>query len=324
MRWLRRILVFLALWRLLGPVIPPRWRAKQEHPWRIEARTVFVDDREMSVREVGPAHYPAIVMIHGLAGSSMAEWYKVAPILAEGFRILMIDHRSHGLSLPERGRFEIEDEADDVAAIIRKFELDAVGVVGYSMGGAIAQALAYRHPELVTRLALVATMSHHPPLWKLARALGTVLARGWERLTGTGTPEVRAGYLLAVGAVRPEHGRWLWEETHRRDPDAGAAASFALLRFDSRPHLGRIRVPTLVVIPTRDQLVPVGWQHDLASRIMTATSLEIDGGRHELPWSHAIELAGALGRFFAQKASDGLAGEVAPGQEADPDDGEDQ
>ena len=324
MRWLRRLLVFLVLWRLVGPVIPPRWRTKQEHPWRIEARTVFVEDRELSVREVGPAHHPAIVMIHGLAGSSMAEWYKVAPILAERFRILMIDHRSHGLSVPERGRFEIEEEADEVAAIIERFGLGPVGVVGYSMGGAIAQALAYRHPELVSRLALVGTMSHHPPLWRAARALGTVLARAWERLTGTGTPEVRAGYLLAVGAVEPEHARWLWEETHRRDPEAGAAASFALLRFDSRPHLHRIGVPTLVVIPARDQLVPPEWQRDLAGRIANATTLEMEGARHELPWSNASELAAELGEFFAPLALDGLVGEIAPGQETDPDDGEDQ
>lgn len=301
MKFFWRILLFLTLWRMFGPVIPPRWRAHQEHPWKIPARTVFAGDREMSVREVGPMEAPVIVLIHGLAGSSMAEWYKVAPLLSDRFRVVMIDHRSHGLSVPERGRFEIQDEADDIAAVIDALDLEPVGIAGYSMGGAIAQAVAYRHPHLVKKLALVGAMAYHPTAWKVGRSLGTVITRGWERLTGTGTPEVRAGYLLAVGAVEPRHARWLWEETHRRDPDAGAAASLALFRFDGRPHLSRIAVPTLVVVPTRDQLVPPKWQRELATLIKDSQVEEIEGARHELPWSHAQQLAKLLGEFFAEQ-----------------------
>jgi 3-oxoadipate enol-lactonase len=300
MKFLWRLLIFVALWRMFGPVIPPRWRAQQEHPWKVPARTVFAGDREMSVREVGPIDAPVIVLIHGLAGSSMAEWYKVAPLLADRFRVVMIDHRSHGLSVPERGRFEIEDEADDVAAVVDALGLEPVGIAGYSMGGAIAQAVAYRHPYLVKRLALVGAMSHHPTGWKLARSIGAFITRAWERLTGTGTPEVRAGYLLAVGAVDPKHARWLWEETHRRDPEAGAAASLALFRFDGRPHLSRITAPTLVVIPAKDQLVPPKWQRELASLIKDSRVEELDDARHELPWSHAEQLAKLLGEFFAE------------------------
>ena len=298
-----RVLVFVALWRMFGPVIPPRWRAHQEHPWKVPARTVFAGDREMSVREVGPIDAPVIVLIHGLAGSSMAEWYKVAPLLADRFRVVMIDHRSHGLSVPERGRFEVEDEADDIAAVVGALDLEPVGIAGYSMGGAIAEAVAYRHPYLVKKLALVGAMAHHPTGWRLGRSLGAFVTRAWERLTGTGTPEVRAGYLLAVGAVEPKHARWLWEETHRRDPDAGAAASLALFRFDGRPHLSRITAPTLVVIPGNDQLVPPKWQRELASLIKDSRVEEVDGARHELPWSHAEELAKLLGEFFAETGS---------------------
>ncbi len=300
MKLFRRFLLFLAVWRLFGPVITPRWRPNQEHPWKVPARTVFAGDLEMSVREVGPLDAPVIVLIHGLAGSSMAEWYKVAPLLADRFRVVMIDHRSHGLSVSERGRFEIEDEADDIAAVLVALGLEPDGIVGYSMGGAIAQALAYRHPHLVKKLALVGAMAYHPTAWKLGRSLGTVVTRGWERLTGTGTPEVRAGYLLAVGAVEPKHARWLWEETHRRDPDAGAAASLALFRFDGRPHLDEIRARTLVVVPTKDQLVPPKWQREMASLIKDSKVEEIKGARHEVPWSHTEQLAKLLGEFFGE------------------------
>lgn len=298
MKWLRRGLVVALAWRLFGPVLPPRWRKPQEHPWRVPARTLFVGDREFAIREAGPLSGSPVVLVHGLAGSSMAEWYKVAPILAEEHRLIMVDHRSHGLTVADRGRFEIADEADDLADILRQLDVRPVTLVGYSMGGAIVQAATFRHPELVAHMVLVATMSHHPRWWKQARMAGTLIARAWERLTGTGTPEVRTGYLLAVGAVAPEHGRWLWEETHRRDPDAGAEASLALLRFDSRPWLDRISVPTLVVIPTRDQLVPVEWQNDLANRIRGAETFQIEGGHHEIPWTHADQLGRRIVDFL--------------------------
>ena len=302
MRWLRRSLWAAALWRLFGPVIPLPWPRPQKHPWRIPARTMFVGDRELSIREVGPLDGSPLVLIHGLAGSSMAEWYKVAPLLAERFWVLMIDHRSHGLSMAEKDRFEIADVADDIASILDQLEVGPVALVGYSMGGAIAQALAHRHPDLVGRLILVATLSHHPRGWRELRQLGALITRAWERATGTGTPDVRAGYLLASGAVAREHARWLWEETHRRDPDAGAEASRALLRFDSRPWLPTLEVPTLVVIPERDQLISSKWQREMARLIRRADTVEVAGGHHEIPWTHAQLLAQRIEKFLVAES----------------------
>ncbi|HUO46188.1 MAG TPA: alpha/beta hydrolase [Acidimicrobiia bacterium] len=304
MKLLRRLLIVVATWRLIGPPLRPRFIAHQEHPFRVPARTYFVGDLEFGVREQGPPDAPALVMIHGLAGSSLAEWYKVVPLLSDRHRVIMIDHRSHGFSHTDRGRFEIDDDADDVAAVMAQLHVDQAVVVGYSMGGTVAQSLAYRHPHLVSGLVLVGTMSHHPPAWRWARIVGVIITRGWERLTGTGTPEVRTIYLLATGAVDPKHAQWLWDETHRRDPDAGAAASLALFRFDSRSWLARVQQPVLVIIPTRDQLVPVSWQYELASGMANAEVREVIKGHHELPWSHPDVLAEAIDAFVKQHVGD--------------------
>lgn len=286
MRWLRWAGAGIALARLFGPTLAPPFRAGQVHPWRIPGRTVYVGDREFLVRQAGDPDAPAVLLIHGLAGSSLAEWYRVGPRLAERFRVILVDNRSHGLSPQTRDRFEVADEADEVAAVLDALDVGETTVVGYSLGGSIAQELAYRHPARVRRLILIATFSHHPPRHRYRRIVGLLLARAGERITGAGTPEVRSGYLLATKAVDPIHARWLWDETHRRDPDAGAAAAFAMLRFDSRDWIGRLKVPTTVVIPSRDQLIPAAWQYDLASRIKGVEVIEVAGGRHELPWTH--------------------------------------
>jgi pimeloyl-ACP methyl ester carboxylesterase len=239
-------------------------------------------------------------LVHGLGGSSLAEWYKIAPLLAGRFRVLMVDHRSHGLSAQSRDRFEVEDGADDLAAVMDVVGIPNAVLVGYSMGGALVQALAHRHPHRVSRMVLIGAFAFHPEAWRRARTIGIILTRAWERLTGLGTPEVRSRYLLTVGAVEGRHARWLWEETHRRDPDAGSAAGLALLRFDSREWVGRLVQPALVIIPTRDQLAPPSWQYDLAARLKDVRLIEIEGARHEVPWTHASRIVEEIGGFVQE------------------------
>lgn len=298
MKLIRRLLFIALIWRALGPVLAPGFKPPQEHPWRITGRTVFVGDREFLVREVGPAGGArTLLLIHGLAGSSAAEWYRMAPPLAEKYRVVMVDHRSHGLSALARDRLDVDEVADDIAGVMDSLGIARATVVGYSMGGAIAQSLAYRHPGRVEKLALIATFGFTPEPDRTLRIIGAVLARAWERLTGLGTPEVRSGYLLATGAVEQRHARWLWEETHRRDVDAGTQASLATFRFDSRPWIGKLEMETLVVIPTADQLVPPAWQYRLASELDGASVVELVGARHEAPWTHPERLVEELSAF---------------------------
>jgi pimeloyl-ACP methyl ester carboxylesterase len=257
-----------------------------------------VADREFLVREAGPADGTPVVLIHGLAGSSLGEWYRVAPVLAETHRVILIDHRSHGLSALSRGRYEIAEVADDVAGVLDQIGIARAHIVGYSLGATIAQAFAYSYPGRVDRLVLIGAFAHHPEPWRSLRSSGGVILRGLERIFGFGTADVRAGYLLATGAVEPEHGGWLWEETHRRDVDAGAQATLAMVRFDSRDWLGKLEAQTLVVIPLRDQLVPVSWQYELASMLKHPTVVELNGARHEVPWVHPERLVDEIEGFI--------------------------
>jgi pimeloyl-ACP methyl ester carboxylesterase len=297
MRLFRRLFYGFVLWRLFGPVLSPRFRSPQEHPWRHVGHTVFVGDQEFLVRDLGPDEAPALLLIHGLAGSSLAEWYRIGPALAGKYRVIMVDHRSHGLAPLARDRFDVDEIADDMAGVLDALGIGVVSVVGYSMGGTIAQSFAHRYPARVDRLVLIATFTHHPEPVRTLRVAGVVLARAWERLTGLGTPEVRSGYLLATGAVEQRHARWLWEETHRRDTDAGAQASLALLRFDSRPWIGRVEAETMVLIPTQDQLVPPAWQYQLGAALSNPTIVELVGVRHEAPWTHAQRLVDEITHF---------------------------
>lgn len=296
MRWLKRLTLAVLAARLFGPVLAPTFAPGQEHPWRIPGRTVFIGDNEFLVREAGRSDGPPVVLVHGLAGSSLAEWYLVGPRLAEDHRVILLDNRSHGLSPQSRARFDVTQEADELAGVLDALDVGEATIVGYSLGGTIVQAMAHRHPARVRSLVLIATFSHTPPRRRLARVAGLVIARAWERLTGWGTPDVRSLYLLGTKSVDARHGRWLWDETHRRDPDAGAQAAFAMLRFDARDWVGSVKAPTTVVIPTDDQLVPPPWQYTLAASFKGVDVVEVAGGRHELPWTHPELLAEVIAR----------------------------
>lgn len=300
---MKKLLAALILFRLVAPVLAPRFRDPQVHPWPLEGRTVFVDDREFVIHQTGPSDGDDIVLIHGLGGSALAEWYEVGPLLADSHRLTLVEYRNHGLAPLFTGRYEISDLADDVAAVLAAAGVSEATVVGYSMGGTVAQELAHRHPKITKRLVLIGTFAAHSGAWRTARQVGTYIVRAWERVMGVGTPDVRAGYLILTGAVAPQHARWMWEETHRRNIEGGAAASLALMRFDATEWLGTLAVPALVIVATKDQLVPPSWQYRLGSLIPGARIVDVNGARHELPWTHAHRVAAEIEAFLNEEAA---------------------
>jgi pimeloyl-ACP methyl ester carboxylesterase len=137
--------------RKVEAILPPR------------GRSIDVPGARLHVREAGPDDRaaPAIVMIHGLAGQSAHYTYGVMPRLAERFRLVALDRPGAGYS--PRGDStpaDLSTQAAAVAGLIDKLGLGRPLVVGHSLGGAIALALALEHPDKVSGLALLAPLTH--------------------------------------------------------------------------------------------------------------------------------------------------------------------
>ena len=175
-RWLKWVMAVALLLRMFGPRFQPTFRPPQEHPLRVPGRTVFVGDDEYLVREMGPAEGVPVLLVHGLAGSSLTEWYQVAPKLAVDRRVIMIDHRGHGLSARADIRFDVADDADDLTGV-----LDALGIalaangqpdeavstlrtaVEYGPDDGPARLTLGRYPDLRQRNALVSDSDRPRP-----------------------------------------------------------------------------------------------------------------------------------------------------------------
>ncbi|HEX6467935.1 MAG TPA: alpha/beta hydrolase [Streptosporangiaceae bacterium] len=105
----------------------------------------------------GPPDAPALVLIHGLGGSTRW-WDRVVPTLATSYRVIRIDLLGHGRSAkPAGGGYAISQQGRRVGQALDRLGVKHAIVVGHSTGGYVATALAEQRGDLVTALALIDT-----------------------------------------------------------------------------------------------------------------------------------------------------------------------
>jgi 3-oxoadipate enol-lactonase len=219
---------------------------------------------------VKQGHGPTVVLAHAL-GCDLSMWDDVAAQLAPGFTVLRYDHRGHGRSEIVPGPFTIEDMADDAATLIAREVQGETHFVGISMGGMVAQALAARHPQLLTSLVIANSSSYYDEaarvLWRdrIERVKSGGMAAIADMAIGRWfTPEFRQ---TEEGAQRYDERRQVLLAT---DPDAYIAACEALWRIDFRETNPRIVCPTLVIGGTRDESTPLPMAQAICKMISGA------------------------------------------------------
>ena len=202
------------------------------------------------------------MLLHGWMASADLNWSATYTALERaGYRVLAIDHRGHGRGLRPIEKFRLSDCAADAAAVLRALGVAPAIVVGYSMGGAIAQLVAHEHPDVVRGLVLSGTAQHwqEPEVKRRFRGLGLL------GLTLSVAPRAswQAGFKR-LGLKTSPRTVWLHSELMRHSATDIAEAGRELGRFDSRPWAASVAAPVAVVLTTRDELVPPRKQRELA------------------------------------------------------------
>jgi pimeloyl-ACP methyl ester carboxylesterase len=232
------------------------------------ARTVIAPDRgELFLRDSGPAHpdRPVVMLLHGWVASADLNWCGAyGALTAAGYRVLAIDHRGHGRGLRPLAPFRLTDCAGDAAAALRVLGAAPAIVVGYSMGGAIAQLMARDHADVVSGLILSGTAQHwqDPETRRVFKALGLVglLLSVAPRRTWRAT-------LRRAGLRDSQQTAWLLSEMMRHSVPDLVEAGRELGRFDSRSWLAPLAIPTAVVLTSRDDAVAPAKQRELADAL---------------------------------------------------------
>jgi pimeloyl-ACP methyl ester carboxylesterase len=239
---------------------------------------------------------PPVVLIHGV-GADLGSWDEVAKRLRERWSLLRMDLRGHGRSPLIREEWSIEKFASDIVDT-----MDAVGwsqahVVGFSLGGLIAQSIALDHPDRVDRLAILSAVANRTPE---------------ERSKVTGRlAEIRKGGIAAIASASRD--RWFTAEFAAANPDRIEARMRELCANDLEsyleayrifgqtelgPRLGAIRHRTLVLTGENDVGSNTRMARDMHAAIEGSELVILPRLKHSILVEAPDLVAAELDRFL--------------------------
>jgi pimeloyl-ACP methyl ester carboxylesterase len=256
-----------------------------------------------SLRAVRAGQGTPVVLLHGY-GESLLAWHEVFQMLARTADVIALDLPGFGLSSKPRSGYT----ADSMAATVVR-ALDALGVqrpvlVGHSLGGAVAAAVALTHPDRATALVLV-DPAVAPAGWPL-RAVAAESARTTRRLVAD-WETLRA---RLNGAHDPA---WLVEPdtalsyNPAADPNYRIALESVLREFDfaylDRARARRLRLPVLVLWGAYDPVMPLSAGRDFAAALPDGRLEVIPRSWHRPHEERPAEVAIRVGAFLTLVAS---------------------
>ena len=237
-----------------------------------------------------------------------------------GFFVIRFDNRDVGLStkfedagIPDmmeisaayhRGEkphlpYSLEDMVDDAVGILDTLNIDKAHICGASMGGMIAQILAYRHPSRVQSLAVIMSTTGNP---ELPPAKPEILMQFFAPV-----PSEREAYIDEM--VKRDsliYGNFTYNENQGRDyrtkeydrcyyPD-GIARQLAAMAVPGniKPKISAIRAPTIVIHGSEDPFNHIEAGKEIASEIPGAELLIINGMGHSFPSEILSHIVNAL------------------------------
>jgi pimeloyl-ACP methyl ester carboxylesterase len=242
---------------------------------------------------------PVLLLLHAFP-LGMSMWDPQVEALSHGYRVARFDARGFGGSALGSAPFTMERIADDAAAVLDALAVEKAIVGGCSMGGYAALAFARRHPRRLTALVLQDTRagadSEETRTYRATLA-ARVLAEG-------ATAAVQAFLPKLLGATSHRERAQLVSQVEQRilaaPREAIAAALHGLAaRQDSRPMLGAIRLPTLVLVGEEDVLTPLSEAELLAAAIPNARLETIPQAGHLANLENPQAVNAALGSFLA-------------------------
>jgi pimeloyl-ACP methyl ester carboxylesterase len=242
-----------------------------------------------------------LLLIMGLSGTALHWSTPFLELLREDFDVIVYDHRGVGASTRLQGSVTIKQMAEDAAALLQALDIESAHVMGISMGGMVAQELALGSPEQLRTLTLGCTYCGGPGS---ALTSPEVMQRLSEAMmSGDRALALRVGWEINVSPAMAADERAAAEFMAIGDQRAVAvpvvlAQLQAVLGHDTSSRLPQLRLPTLVIHGTEDQILPVANGRLVASLIPGARLEVMEGVGHLFFWERPAESA-ALVRAHA-------------------------
>ena len=238
-----------------------------------------VNDIRLSFIDEGKG--PAILFVHGFP-LSRGCWRPQIDALRSQYRCIAPDLRGFGASEATPGpvaAVTMDQYADDIAKLVQALGTGPVVLVGHSMGGYVALAIAGKHPEILRALVLVATRAGQDTPEAAAgrrKTAEAVRTTGTQMVIDAMTPKMIAPSNDSKALLDAVRG---FMEPASRDGVIGALLGMAD-RPDATPGLANIDVPTLVVTGEEDAIIDPGESQALEQAIPGARLQVIPDAGH--------------------------------------------
>jgi aminoacrylate hydrolase len=226
---------------------------------------------------------PPLMLVPGLGGGG-AFWSKQVPAFAKHFRVVIHDHRGAGQSTHSRIQYSVDQMASDALKLMDALGIEAAHYVGHSTGGAIGQVIAQDRPKRLRSLVLSATWAGKDPYFR--RCFETrkevLLKLGVESYSRASMLVlVPPWWIAANDAQVTETSKAL--AVNNPPIEVMVSRIDAIMNFDRRGGMGRIKAPTLVIVARDDAVTPLHLTDELAAGIPGATKFVLERGGHFVP-----------------------------------------
>jgi pimeloyl-ACP methyl ester carboxylesterase len=245
---------------------------------------VRVGDIEMHYVEAGAGE--PLVLVMGFGGDHLA-WGFQTPVFAARYRVIVFDNRGAGQTDAPDLPYTTRLMADDTAGLMDALGIERAHVLGFSMGGMIAQELTLNHPHRVRSLQLHATYARADGYLK---ALSTVWRTVRTELDREASLRTMALWFFAQRTYteRPELVEMILQNS-LANPHPQSLTGFlrqgeAVAAHDTLDRLGALRCPTLVSVGEEDILVSPHFARELAEHVPGATLRTIPAAGHVYIW----------------------------------------
>jgi len=230
-----------------------------------------------------------LLLIMGLSYPSYM-WHRSRPVLANRYSTIAFDNRGVGQSDVPPGPYSIALMASDAVAVLDAAGVESAHILGYSMGGMIAQEFALQYPSRVRSLILGCTAAGGPHAVQAEPAAIQTLMR--RDLTPEESKEAIIPFIYDAGTSRGRIDedmtiRMRWYPT----PQGYMSQLQAIFGWESYSRLSQITAPTLVIHGDADTLVPLDAGEATARAVPGAELLVIPDMGHEIPpatWRYVV------------------------------------
>lgn len=258
---------------------------------------VRFDGIELALDRFGDWHDETVLLIAGGA-QSMSWWTPdfCRMLSGQGFQVIRYDHRDTGQSTssrPGHPTYTEEDLVNDPLRILDEYGVAAAHLIGLSMGGGIAQAIAVRSPGRVRTLTLMesspaggATRPLPPPTAKIQASFAEEAPKiEWSdrRAVIDHRVDVERQYAGSSGFDARRTREIAAAEVERTSDMESALTNHFLVDEGDEIDPSAIAAPTLVVHSTTDPLFPAAHGRTLAEMIPHSSLLMLEGPGHEAP-----------------------------------------